>query len=238
VSRRLPLLLSMAALVLLAVVVAHGSSSIPQGQGLVLRPHRPAPITNAGGAAATRYLANQPATAVTVGVLILLFFAALLLASAAAVVTLLSLRRRSRRRHTAVPDAAADDDESSAVATGQALLRGARGALAELRRRPGEDPGDTVQRAWLSLEEAAAESGAARRPEQTPTEFTTALLAAHRVDDTALATLRARYQRARFGRPGTVTAADATAAVDALTRIAADLAAALENTAEPELEVR
>jgi hypothetical protein len=83
-----------------------------------------------------------------------------------------------------------------------------------------------VQEAWLALEEAAAECGTARRPDQTPTEFTGAVLAGHDVDPMALATLRGLYQRARFGLPGSVTEADVATAITALDRIATTLAGA------------
>jgi hypothetical protein len=72
-----------------------------------------------------------------------------------------------------------------------------------------------VVQAWLVLEEAAANSGHPRRPHQTPTEFTEAVLAALEVDADALAVLRRVYQRARFSTHP-VTEDDVHTARDAL----------------------
>lgn len=55
-----------------------------------------------------------------------------------------------------------------------------------------------VIEAWLALENAAAGTGVARDPAQTPSEFTAALLRRHHADDAATSTLLALYHRARF----------------------------------------
>ena len=91
---------------------------------------------------------------------------------------------------------------------------------------------DTVQRygkgngtkltAWVALERAAERAGTRRDPAQTPTEFTTAVLASTRVDPEAVATLRGLYHRARFGETA-LGERDLEAARAALARIAADL---------------
>ena len=60
------------------------------------------------------------------------------------------------------------------------------------------DPGDAVIAAWLSLEDAAAESGVRRHPAQTPTEFTLAILRSTRADADATRELLALYHLARF----------------------------------------
>ncbi|EWM17111.1 DUF4129 domain-containing protein [Kutzneria sp. 744] len=73
---------------------------------------------------------------------------------------------------------------------------------------------------------AATETGTERQPHETPTEFVGAVLAGHAVSPEALDDLRRLYGRARFGRAGGVTDADAEAAGDALDRIVADLEAA------------
>jgi hypothetical protein len=141
-------------------------------------------------------------------------------------VALLATLRRHRRRldlhRTATP---AETDGGADGETARMLLRGTRSALARLRQRAGGPPSDAVQRAWLALEEAAAEGGTGRTPDQTPTEFTGAVLAAHDVDRTAVDTLRGLYQRARFGTPNAITESDAEAAIEALDRIAATLTA-------------
>lgn len=90
-------------------------------------------------------------------------------------------------------------------------------ALARLDRAA--TPDDAVVLAWLELEAAAARHGAARDPAQTPTEFTTALLATTRAPRHAVGTLRGLYQRVRFG--GEVATGEAVAAArQALEQIA------------------
>lgn len=85
-------------------------------------------------------------------------------------------------------------------------------------------PHDAVVAAWVALEDAAAEHGTRRDPAQTPTEFTTRLLTAHRDDGrtvptTDVDTLRRLYQHARFtDRP--VAPDDVDTARTALARIA------------------
>jgi hypothetical protein len=82
------------------------------------------------------------------------------------------------------------------------LRDGARSAASVLSG-PAPDAAAAVIAAWLALESAAAGSGAARGPAQTPTEFTAALLRRHHADESAVATLLGLYHRARFAvRPG------------------------------------
>lgn len=82
------------------------------------------------------------------------------------------------------------------------LRDGARSAASALSG-PAPDAAAAVIAAWLALESAAAGSGAARGPAQTPTEFTAALLRRHHADEDAVATLLGLYHRARFAvRPG------------------------------------
>jgi hypothetical protein len=110
-----------------------------------------------------------------------------------------------------------------ALETRGLMRRAARDALAELRGRTGSAPGDAVVAAWLVLEGAAAEAGSARRAHQTPTEFTTAVLAEHAVDTDALHRLCRLYQRARFGIATVVTDADVADAEAALETLVGDL---------------
>lgn len=88
---------------------------------------------------------------------------------------------------------------------------------------PDVDPHDAVVAAWVALERAAERAGTRRDPAQTPTEFTSAVLASTRVDADAVATLRGLYHRARFGETP-LGVHDLEAARAALARIAADLA--------------
>lgn len=64
------------------------------------------------------------------------------------------------------------------------------------------DPTDAVLAAWVALEQAAERSGVARRPADTPTEFTVRVLTATEADAGAVRALLALYHRARFARGG------------------------------------
>jgi hypothetical protein len=61
------------------------------------------------------------------------------------------------------------------------------------------EPADAIVRAWLGLQETAAESGIVRRPAETPTEFTSRILGRAFADDRAVSTLLRLYLRTRFG---------------------------------------
>jgi flagellar basal body-associated protein FliL len=61
------------------------------------------------------------------------------------------------------------------------------------------EPADAIVRAWLGLQETAAESGIVRRAAETPTEFTTRILSRAFADDRAVRTLLRLYLRTRFG---------------------------------------
>ncbi len=61
------------------------------------------------------------------------------------------------------------------------------------------EPADAIVRAWLGLQETAAESGIVRRPAETPTEFTSRILSRAFGDDRAIRTLLRLYLRTRFG---------------------------------------
>ena len=64
------------------------------------------------------------------------------------------------------------------------------------------DPTDAVLAAWVALEQAAERSGVARRPADTPTEFTARVLTATEADAAAVQTLLGLYHRARFSAAG------------------------------------
>ena len=223
---RLPLLLSLAVLLLLAVLATRGGSAVPHGKGLVL-------IGGMGGAGAqpgdvtAARLPGRLNPVVSVGMTTVIAIALVLYLASMVVLVILIASLRVRRRRLALERLATAEETTGGVdgEAAQTLLRGTRSALRLLRQRTGGPPSDAVQEAWLALEGAAAESGTPRSPDQTPTEFTGAVLAAHDVDATAVGTLRGLYQRARFGRPDTVTEADADTAVAALDRIEASLAA-------------
>ncbi|QOR71794.1 DUF4129 domain-containing protein [Ruania alkalisoli] len=97
-----------------------------------------------------------------------------------------------------------------------ALHRGAQAAVTQLEQAG--PPRDAIVAAWLALEEAAEATGVHRRPAQTPTEFTTSVLARTGADEAAVTSLLGLYHQARFSTraPGT---AEVRAAAAALTQI-------------------
>lgn len=97
------------------------------------------------------------------------------------------------------------------------LRRGVEAALYLLQEE--REPTDAVVRAWLGLEESAADAGIVRRSSETPTEFTSRVMSQVFADDRAIATLLSLYLRARFGaRP--VNATDVAAVRGALRDLA------------------
>ncbi len=96
------------------------------------------------------------------------------------------------------------------------VLRGLDLASAELAAH--RDPRTAVERAWVGLEQGAAESGVRRLAAETPSEFTARVVARVAPDEGAARSLLGVYLRARFSAEP-ITADDiatATAAVDAL----------------------
>jgi hypothetical protein len=209
----LPVLLAVAAMLLLAVVVATGDSGIPTKATPVV-PYTP-PVT---------YLTPSMSPSDTYdtvlayggGVLIILVVIAVLVGLALLMVLIAGLRVRRLRRERV---AGVLDGDAAGFHAGW-LAEATRTAMSEMDERVGGEPSDAVIAAWVRLEESAAASGTEREPHQTPSEFTAALLAAHTTDAVALQELRAVYHQARFGEPGHVTADDAAIARGALERIA------------------
>jgi hypothetical protein len=97
------------------------------------------------------------------------------------------------------------------------LRRGIEQALRELDEQ--REPADAVMRAWLGLQQTAEESGITRRMAETPTEFTTRIMAGVFTDDRAIQTLLKLYLRTRFG-DHPVTATDVERAREALEGLA------------------
>jgi hypothetical protein len=208
---RLPVLLAVAAFLVLAVVAARGSSGIPRGTADLDAGFTPG---SGGPPVGTPPISSEP-IAYGAGVLILIVTAAVLFGLAILLVALSGIRfyRQKRMRlRTVVSDETVDSVEPW-------LARATERALSEMDRKVGGPPSDAVIAAWVQLEESAAETGVERRPHQTPTEFTAAVLAGQNADEQALRTLRTLYHRARFGQPGNVTEDDARAARRALESI-------------------
>jgi hypothetical protein len=80
------------------------------------------------------------------------------------------------------------------------------------------DPTDAVLAAWVALERAAERSGVARRPADTPTEFTAHVLTGTPADAAAVRALLGLYHRARFaaGGVGAASVEEARACLDVL----------------------
>lgn len=98
-----------------------------------------------------------------------------------------------------------------------ALLSGIEKALRLLDEQ--REPADAIVRAWLGLQETAAESGIVRGAAETPTEFTSRILNRAFADDRAVRTLLRLYLRTRFGdHPATED--DVAAAREALRALA------------------
>ncbi|MBC6450320.1 DUF4129 domain-containing protein [Actinokineospora xionganensis] len=212
---RLPVLLVVAAMLLLAVAAARGESAVPRGAplGTVIEPpdSAVAPRTEPG----ERNFLLDLLGGITAGVFLLLAAVMLLVFVAGALAMLAGLRRRRARFARFEPDEPRRAELPSG-GTPSDLVEAARAARVELSRRAGGPPADAIVAAWLVLENAAARRRAAH---ETPTEFTARVVAEQDLDATAVIDLRRLYHRARFGPPGLVTEADAAAASEALRRI-------------------
>ncbi|HEV2779154.1 MAG TPA: DUF4129 domain-containing protein [Actinophytocola sp.] len=224
--RRVPALVAVGALVMLAAVVARGASAVPVGEGEPLLGFLRLPeidLTPPGGAAsdpdAEPGSGGWAAVLAWVVVLIPLF---LLAGAIVAAVVFSVIGWRLRRPGLATPVLAAEDDPSADVPRAR-LLHAARAAQMIMERHRGGAPSDAVIAAWLELEEAAAGSGAHRLAHQTPTEFTDVLVDRFDAVGPALDVLRRLYQRARFAPSATVGAAEEAAARAALDEIVREL---------------
>ena len=128
---------------------------------------------------------------------------------------------RLRPRRAVVVEDPPDTTPAGALAPNPdlpALVRGAEAAELILTEVDGE-PRDLILRCWLALEEAAAASGAARRPADSPTEFTGLVLRATRADPDSVDTLLRLYHQARFSRHP-VSDDDVRSARDAVIKLA------------------
>jgi hypothetical protein len=93
------------------------------------------------------------------------------------------------------------------------VRRGLARALETLSEH--REPRDAIERAWLGLEEGAADSGIRRLPAETPAEFSARVVARVDADRDAAHTLLSLYLRARFSQAA-ITSADVAAARQAI----------------------
>ncbi|WP_337005263.1 DUF4129 domain-containing protein [Microbacterium sp. LB12] len=86
----------------------------------------------------------------------------------------------------------ADADPDAAV-----IRRGIDEALRTIDERP--EPGDSIVAAWVGLEESAADAGAGRAANETPSEFTVRIIGRRKgIADEVVVLLRL-YEEVRFG---------------------------------------
>ena len=127
-----------------------------------------------------------------------------------------------RPRRAVIYDEEPDVTPAGVIASGPdlpALLRGAD-AAERILTEAGGVPRDLVLRCWLALEEAALASGVPRRPADSPTEFTGAVLRSTRAERDSVDTLLRLYHRARFSEHE-ITDDDVRSARTAVIRLAA-----------------
>ncbi|WP_035834357.1 DUF4129 domain-containing protein [Jonesia quinghaiensis] len=70
----------------------------------------------------------------------------------------------------------------------------------QLIMRSATSPHDAIISAWVALEEAAASAGIRKKPWQTPTEFTVALLSLTNAPSAQIEALQRAYHQARYAR--------------------------------------
>lgn len=229
-ARRVPptalVLLTVTGVLLLALVSAGGSSAVQIGPGFVPEIGslpQPEPTEEGEEQDDVPVLISVVAAA-GFGILLMVLISLLLFGLILFIGAVRFRTRRGRRRgNIGMQFDEPDSSEELPPSAGNWVRQAARAALDELRQRTGGEPGDAVVAAWLVLERAAARAGSGRKAHQTPTEFTTAVLAEHRVDAAALDRLRTLYQRARFGTRGSVTGEDVADAEEALRRVVDEL---------------
>ncbi|MGW9158409.1 MULTISPECIES: DUF4129 domain-containing protein [unclassified Microbacterium] len=135
------------------------------------------------------------ATLVAIAVLTLLFFGARIL--------IRHLRGLWRDRPFAQREGA-DIDASAMGATEveaepdtATIRRGIDQALRVIDLDP--EPGDSIVAAWVGLEESAADAGAGRAPNETPSEFTVRIIGRREGISADVIMLLGLYERVRFG---------------------------------------
>ena len=90
----------------------------------------------------------------------------------------------------AVPAAVAEPDRA-------VIRRGIDAALRTIDERP--EPGDSIVAAWVGLEESAADAGAGRASNETPSEFTVRIIGRRAGIAAEVVALLGLYEQVRFG---------------------------------------
>ncbi|WP_435745585.1 DUF4129 domain-containing protein [Microbacterium sp. PMB16] len=102
------------------------------------------------------------------------------------------------RREAAEVDLAAAVESGAEVEPDVATMRrGIAEALRTIDERP--DPGDSIVAAWVGLEETAADAGAGRGVNETPSEFTVRIIGRRAGITDDVTELLGLYERVRFG---------------------------------------
>jgi hypothetical protein len=218
---RLPALVVMGALVVLAGVVARGTSSVPLGQTRPLLswfrlPNFNGPEFTQGSPRESGQPLHGWWSAALERAILLLPLIMLGLALAAALIVAL----RMRKLQPPTPVRRGEPGLNTLGEQVSAMQRAVHAAARVLAEHEGGPPGDAVIAAWLELERVAALTGAGKQAHQTPTEFTDALVAEHADIQRAIYELRKLYHRARFGQKDAVGRAEADTARRALEEIA------------------
>lgn len=146
---------------------------------------------------------------------------ALIIAAVVVLLAILWRRRRQPQEPPTLPELADLSDSEVLDAPSERepepepeqVRRGLDRAAEELASP--REPRDAIERAWVGLEEGAADSGVRRLPAETPAEFTARVVARVDPDRDAAARLLSVYLRARFGS-APVTPKDVVAARDAV----------------------
>ncbi len=221
-------MLPLAALLGVIVVLAAGIGGTAHFGGARWYPHLggavhpTAPITKQPVVAhAPLKPARRARTTITLPLWLVLVLAGLLVIGIAAFLRWLWTKRRAPAApelHGAAVQVAPQPVAAEPEPEPEALLSGIELALQILDER--REPGDAIVRAWIGLQETAAASGIVRRPAESPTEFTSRILAGAFADDRALRTLLRLYLRTRFG-DHPATAGDVAAVRDALEQLVA-----------------
>jgi len=118
---------------------------------------------------------------------------------------------RAVRRRLDVPERDVDGQEDPAQEEPEPapVRRGLDRALDALSGQ--REPRDAIERAWLGLEEGAADSGVSRLPAETPGEFVARVITRVSADRDAARALLDVYLHARFGSTPVSAAEVATA---------------------------